>query len=146
MKVVIDTNTLINASGDEHNYGNRILDHVLEGKIQAFANPKTLRENRFIAQRKIQDPNFLSKLEQYFDAVIQVEGQDLQVVEDEEDNKILASAVAADVDFLITSDWHLLKIGGYEGVKIVTPQGFWSEYEQESGEGWQNWLNNFIGQ
>lgn len=144
MKVVIDTNILINASEDDYNYGNRIIDAVLDGRIQAFANPQTLRENRLIARRKITDQDYLQKLENYFDAVTEVEGQRIDVVEDEEDNKILASGMAAGVDYLITSDWHLLKIGQYEGVKMISPQGFWAEYETESGEGWQNWLNNFI--
>jgi uncharacterized protein len=144
MKAVIDTNILINASEDDYNYGNRIIDAVLDGRVEAFANPQTLRENRLIARRKITDEAYLAKLESYFDAVGEVEGQRIDVVEDEEDNKILASAIAAGVDYLITSDWHLLKLEEYDGVKMITPQGFWSEYETESGQGWQNWLNNFI--
>jgi uncharacterized protein len=144
MKIVIDTNILINAFEDDYNYGNRIIDGVLEGSLQAFANPQTLRENRLIARRKISDADYLEKLEKFFDAVTEVEGQWIDVVEDREDNKILASGIAAGVDYLVTSDWHLLKIGEYEGVKIVSPQGFWAEYETESGQGWQNWLNNFI--
>ncbi len=146
MKVVIDTNTLINASDDDYNFGNRIIDEVLDGKIQAFANRQTLRENRLIARRRVTDPDYLGKLETYFDEVKEVEAEYIQVVEDEEDNKILASASKAGVDYLITSDWHLLKIGEYSGVKIVSPQGFWAEYESETGKGWQNWLDSFINQ
>ncbi len=144
MKIVIDTNILINASEDEYNYGNRIIDEVLMGNIQAFANFSTLRENRLIAQRKITDLNYLNKLEQFFDVVVEIESERIHVVEDEEDNKILASAIAARADYLISSDWHLLKIGEYQGVKIITPQGFWAEYETENGSGWQNWINNFM--
>jgi uncharacterized protein len=144
MKVVIDTNILIDASEDDYNFGNRIIDAVLNGSVQAYANPQTLRENRLIARRKITDDAYMRKLESYFDAVTEVEGQRINVVEDEEDNKILASGIAAGVDYLITSDWHLLKLEEYEGVKMIRPQGFWSEYEAESGQGWQNWLNNFI--
>ena len=144
MKVVIDTNILINASEDDYNFGNRIIDEVLNGKIEVFANHQTIRENRLIAQRKISDTNYLVKLESYFSAVQEVEGQRIFVVEDEEDNKILASGLAAGVDYLITSDWHLLKIEEYQGVKIVTPQGFWTEYETETGAGWQNWISNFM--
>jgi putative PIN family toxin of toxin-antitoxin system len=144
MKVVIDTNILINASEDDYNYGNRLINAVLEGKIRAFANRQTLKENRLIANRKVDDEEFHKKLEQYFDLVNPVEGKYIQVVEDEEDNKILASAIEAGVDYLVTSDWHLLKLGEYEGVKIITPQGFWAEFESESGAGWQDWLNKFI--
>jgi putative PIN family toxin of toxin-antitoxin system len=144
MKVVIDTNTLINASADEHNYGNRLIDEVLAGKVEAFANRQTLRENMLIAGQKVADPEFLAKLNEYFAQVQEVEAEYIHVVEDEEDNKILASAIKAGVDYLVTSDWHLLKLEEYEGVKIISPQGFWAEYETETGKGWQDWLNNFI--
>lgn len=144
MKIVLDTNILINASTDDYNYGNRILDDVIAGKIEAFANRQTVRENRLIVSQKITDQEYASKLEQYFSVIQEVEGERIHVVEDEEDNKILSSALAAGADYLVTSDWHLLKISEYEGVKIVTPQGFWAEYESETGEGWQNWINNFM--
>jgi uncharacterized protein len=146
MKIVIDTNILINASEDDYNYGNRILDEVLEDKIQAFANAQTLRENRLIVRRKISDEAYLQKLENFFEKVIEVEGKRIQVVEDPEDNKILSSAIEAGVDYLITSDWHLLKLENYNGVKIITPQGFWAEYETETGKSWQDWVNSFIHQ
>lgn len=144
MKIVLDTNTLINAQEDSYNFSNRIIDEVLAGKIEAFANRQTLRENHLIVNRKINDEDFKNKLEQFFNVVQEVEGEYLDVVEDREDNKILASAVKAGVDYLVTSDWHLLKINEYEGVKILTPQGFWAEYESETGEGWSNWISNFL--
>lgn len=144
MKVVIDTNILINASEDDYNYGNRILDDVLAGKIQAFANPQTLKENKLISSRKIEGQEYKEKLDHYFERVILVEGERINVVEDEEDNKILSAALAAGVDYLITSDWHLLKIGEYNGVKIVSPQGFWAEYGSDNGQGWQNWIDSFL--
>lgn len=145
IKVVIDTNTLINASGDDYNFGNRIVDAVLDDKIEAYANVSTMRENRFLSQQKITDLAYQEKLQKYFDKLKSVEGRSgVNIVEDREDNKILDSAVTAGVDYLITSDWHLLKIGEHEGVKIVRPEAFWAEYETESGEGWQNWLKTFI--
>lgn len=144
MKIVIDTNILINGSDDDYNYGNRIIDAVLDGSIEAYANPQTLRENRLIAERKVSDPEYLEKLNQFFGRVQTVEGQRLHVVEDEEDNKILASALASGAEYLVTADWHLLKIGQYEGVKIVSAQGFWAEYESETGAGWQKWVTDFM--
>jgi uncharacterized protein len=144
MKIVLDTNALINASQDDYNYSNRIIDEILAGKIQAFANSSTLRENRLIVGRKITDSGYQEKLHQLFDAIQTVEGEWVDVVEDREDNKILASALTAGVDYLVSSDWHLLKLGEYQGVKIVSPQGFWAEYEQESGQGWQDWMNKFL--
>lgn len=41
-----------------------------------------------------------------------------------EDDIVLATAVAADADYLVTGDRQLLKLGGYRGVAIVSPKDF----------------------
>ena len=144
-KIVIDTNLLIDGSSDDYNYGNRIIDEVIGGKLEAYANRASLRENQFIAARKISDETYLKKLNDFFAKINPAPDElRLKVVEDNEDNKILASAVGVNADFLITSDWHLLKLGEYEGVRIVNPTQFWSEYSQESGSGWKDWMGKFI--
>ena len=145
-KVVIDTNSLIDAEGDAYNYSNRIIDNVISGNIKAYANRATLRENQFIAPQKLVDQNYLNKLKYFFDVVQTVESKErLNVVtDDEEDNKILESAVAADADYLITSDRHLLKIGKFKGIDIVRPEEFWNIYQDETSDGWGNWMKTFI--
>lgn len=145
LKVVIDTNLLIDAEGDFYSYASRILDAVIAGNIQAFANRATLRENKFITPQKIPDQNYLKRLQYYFDCVQLVElTRRLNMVEDSEDNKILESAVAASADFLITSDQHLLKLEKYNGIKIVNPVQFWNIYQDQTADGWKNWLKKFI--
>src|SRR3989344_6370000 len=122
LKVVIDTNVLIDASEDFYRYANRILDEVIAGDIEAYANSGTLRENRLIAKRKILDEGYSRKLEYFFAVVKPVDPiKRLTIVEDPQDNKILESAVVANADFLITSDQHLLKLEEYQGTKIVRP-------------------------
>lgn len=144
LKVVIDTNLLIDGSQDFYNFGNRIIDLAISGSIEAYANKGTLRENKFLAGKKINDEGYLKKLEYFFDIVKPIKTIDrLDVVEDKQDNKILESAVGAGADYLITSDHHLLKLEMYEGVRIVRPGAFWQIWEDE-GEGWINWLGNFI--
>jgi len=145
LKVVIDTNLLIDGSSDDNNYGNRIIDEVIAGKISAFANRQTLQENRLISRQKISDADYRAKLEKYFSLVRFVPRKErLNIVEDKEDNKLLESAIAADVDYLISSDQHLLKIEEYQKIKIVSPSQFWAIYEDEQGGGWRNWINSFI--
>ena len=145
-KVVIDTNSLIDAEGDAYNSSNRIIDQVIAGNIKAYANHATLRENKFITPKKLVDQNYLNKLAYFFDAVEKVEnGPRLNVVtEDSQDNKILESAITARADYLITSDKHLLRIGKYKGVKIVRPTEFWNIFQDSTQDGWSNWLKNFI--
>lgn len=146
LKVVIDTNSLIDADSDEYNYSNRIIDEVIAGNIEAYANRATMRENKLITPRKLQDPSFLNKLNYYFQAVRSVEtGPRLQAIADDpEDNKILESALSSDADYLITSDHHLLKLEKFQSVKIVTPTQFWNIYEEGTESGWLKWIQNFI--
>lgn len=51
---------------------------------------------------------------------------DIQAVPtDPKDNPIVATAVAAKADYLVTGDRkHLLPLGEYQGVRIVTPRQF----------------------
>lgn len=145
IKVVIDTNVLIDASEDFYRFANRILDEVIAGDIEAYANSATLRENRLIVKRKILDEGYSKKLEYFFAVVKPVQPvKRLSVVEDDEDNKILESAVAAEADFLITSDNHLLKLEKYGGTRIVRPQEFWSRWQEEGDRGWLKWMKDFI--
>jgi putative PIN family toxin of toxin-antitoxin system len=144
LKVVIDTNLLIDGASDFYHYGNRIIDLVIAKQIEAYANKRTLRENKFLVGKKVLDEGYRKKLEYFFDVVKPIADIDsLDVVEDREDNKILESAVAARADYLISSDRHLLKLEKYKGVRITSPAGFWRIYEDE-GEGWQKWIKSFI--
>lgn len=145
LKVVIDTNALIDAQTDFYHYANRILDEVIAGDIQAFVNPGTLRENQLLVGRKISDQGYLRKLEYFFGAVNVVRTTERIVAcEDEEDNKILEAAVAADADYIITSDYHLLNLSPFRKIKIVRPNEFWSIYEDEGNSGWMKWMKNFV--
>lgn len=44
--------------------------------------------------------------------------------EDPEDNRILECAVEAGAEFIISGDKHLLRLGAFENIRIVTCAGF----------------------
>ena len=46
------------------------------------------------------------------------------IKEDPDDNLILESALAGDVNYIITGDQHLLKLKQFERIKITTPRDF----------------------
>ncbi|CAN5854334.1 hypothetical protein BH24CHL3_BH24CHL3_09380 [soil metagenome] len=46
------------------------------------------------------------------------------VAEDEEDDPVLATAVAAAADYLVTGDKYLLRIGEFRGIRVVSPRDF----------------------
>jgi predicted nucleic acid-binding protein len=43
---------------------------------------------------------------------------------DSKDDVIVATAVRANADLLVTGDRHLLSLGSHEGIRIVTPRQF----------------------
>ena len=48
----------------------------------------------------------------------------LSAVLDPDDNRIIECAVEAASDFIVTADNHLLRLGTYEGIPIITPGEF----------------------
>ena len=59
-------------------------------------------------------------------------GQEIpSVLSDSEDNHILACALCGKADYLVSGDPHLLKLGTFEGIKMVTPAQFLEILESE---------------
>lgn len=46
------------------------------------------------------------------------------IVDDPTDNRILECAATSSSNYLVSGDHHLLKVGQYEGCKVVTPAEF----------------------
>ena len=45
-------------------------------------------------------------------------------MEDESDNRVLEAAVSAEVDYIVSGDEHLLTLGSFQGIPILTPAEF----------------------
>lgn len=142
MKVVLDTNVLITGFKDEYSYQKQIIDEIIAGRIEAYANHQTLRENKLILNKLISDPEYKRELENFFTQVNSVVNhKNIRIVSDPEDNKILESAVEAGADYLITEDKVLLELNPFQGIQIVEPIAFWKNYEEGQGnDPWQKWI------
>ena len=142
MKIVLDTNILIDGFKDEHSYEKRIINEVRKGNIEAFANKQTLQENKLIANRIIQNSDYQKELDEFFSQINWViNRRQIKIVSDPEDNKILESAVEAKANYLITNDKALLELKKYCEIKIVLPIEFWSLYKDQDISKWQEWVN-----
>ena len=54
----------------------------------------------------------------------------LTIVEDDPtDNKFFECAVAGRADYIVSSNKHLLDIGNYQGIQVVTPEFFRDLFE-----------------
>lgn len=128
LRVTADTNVIISALNFPGN-PSRILDMAAAGEIHLAISDAILTE----VERVLQRPKFgwtqreaddaIGELSAFGDHV--VPKQRINVVKDDPtDNSIIECAVASGSDYLVTGDKHLLKIGQYQGVKIVTPAEF----------------------
>ena len=93
------------------------LDEVLHR--QHIADVSTMDEN------DIQE--LFSLLEE--EAIITPHALNLQVIkEDPEDDTILIAAVEGGADCIISGDAHLKDLGEYQGIPILTPADFVTQY------------------
>lgn len=143
MKIVIDTNVLINGFKDEYSYEKKIIDAVIAGEIEAYANKQTLQENKLITSQLIDNDDYKNDLDKLFTQINWVVNRrQINIVRDREDNKILESAVEAKAEYLVTSDNDLLRLENYKGIKITNPSQFWVNYKDEGMDLWKQ-LTNF---
>jgi putative PIN family toxin of toxin-antitoxin system len=142
MKIVLDTNVLINGFKDEYSYEKKIIDAVIAGEIEAYANKQTLQENKLIASQLINNDDYKRDLDALFLKINWVlNRRQIHIVRDAEDNKILESAVEAGAEYLVTSDNDLLQLENHQNVKIVNPSEFWANYKDEGMDLWKQWTN-----
>ena len=124
IKVVFDTNVFISAlfwKGKPK----QVVELALSRKIVGVTSTKILLELKKKLIEKFSYP--LDQTEQY----LQIIAKECLMVspfmkinivtEDSTDNKIVEAAVAGNTDYIVTGDNHLLKIGSYRGIQIVTP-------------------------
>ena len=94
-------------------------DAIVDEVMRALAYPKVRRYVR----RGLDPALWMEDLVLLADFVldtVQVTG----VSKDPDDDKYLAAAIAGRASLVVTGDLHLLTVGEYEGVRIVTPRAF----------------------
>lgn len=101
----------------------------IAGDIELVLSPPILEEleqvmeySKFDFSEQVKN-EFLSELITCARLVLPV--QKVEVISaDPEDNKFLECAVAADADYIVSGDHHLLKLGEYGGIRIVKASEF----------------------
>ena len=123
LKVVLDTNILISAilfGGKPR----QILEKAIRGEIRLCISEPILDELKGVLQRSKFDYSpemiqvILKELMGVSDFVNASKTIDV-VLEDPEDNRILECAVEAEANYIITGDFHLLKLSRYRDIEIV---------------------------
>lgn len=143
MRVVLDTNVLIDGFSDEHSVQARLLAAVTAGDLAAVVTPALEREYRTILRRLISDPLYQERISDFLGAALQVHPARVDIqIDDVEDRKFIAAAVGGQATHVVSNDRHLLDIGEVDTVRIVTPQEAWAIWQEESDDAgeWQGWF------
>jgi putative PIN family toxin of toxin-antitoxin system len=138
ISAVFDTNLLVSAFLSRNNLGgvsNELLRFVRQGAIQLHLSPEiaaetlaTLVENDRAQQRYSYTPSmaleFCDDLLATNSVVVGPPATPGAVPRDPDDDKIVACAVAASVQYIVTRDDDLLSLGNYAAIAIITPEDF----------------------
>lgn len=136
-RVVLDTNVYISAllfGG----FPGSVLDLAILGAFTLILSPALLDELdeklRAKFEMTMEDTAFLRARLETVGEVVEP-GEVLKViVDDPDDNRVLECAVKGKADLIVSGDRHLLKLGMYRGIKIVTVRQFMESVEGSPNE------------
>ena len=128
MIVVFDTNVLIAALITE-GICSKLLRRARTGEFTLVSCPSIMKELRRILTKKFRlaDGEMVSVIEPVTEAIHQIIEHTLKVkgvCRDADDDDILACALAAKAEYLVTGDADLLELKRHQGIRIVTPRDF----------------------
>jgi putative PIN family toxin of toxin-antitoxin system len=132
MRIVLDTNVLISGiffRGPSY----RILQAWKAKKVQFVISPEIYSEYSRVAEiisKKYQgiDISEILNLIAIYSEISQSYNLPEPVCEDPDDDKFIACAISNKVRYIVSGDKHLLKLSGYQGIKVIKPQEFNSEF------------------
>ena len=112
----------------------RVLEHAIDGKLELVLAEPVLAELRRILVSKLSfEPERYDQVKRLLsdiavESVAADEEEPPLLSGDPDDDRIVACAVRASVDVLVSGDRkHLLPLGSHKGVRIVTPQALLAE-------------------
>ncbi|MBU1199788.1 MAG: putative toxin-antitoxin system toxin component, PIN family [Nanoarchaeota archaeon] len=126
MNITADTNFLISSTQWNYSVAHKLLQKLIRNKFEIFTTKDILEEfanvlNRDFQYNQSEIENILSKVMQF--ATIITPKIKVQVIKDDpDDDKVIECALESESKYIITYDKHLLKLGKYKGIKIITPE------------------------
>jgi putative PIN family toxin of toxin-antitoxin system len=143
MRLVLDTNVLIDAATDDFSPQARLIEAAIDGEIVALVTDHTEREYRKILSHLVGDAEHHRLIEDFLTCATRVDPGTCQVqIDDKDDAKFLATAIGGKADAIVTRDRHLLDIGEVGGTRIMTPSECWASLQDDiDNNAWQDWVD-----
>ncbi|HWW67345.1 MAG TPA: putative toxin-antitoxin system toxin component, PIN family [Solirubrobacterales bacterium] len=133
MRVACDTNVLVSAfiaAGPP----SRVLEETIDARLELILpQPVMVELERILTEKLGFEPQRWRGVEELLvdlaaELVPAPEGPPEAVTGDPDDDLILACAIQAEVDVLVSGDHrHLLPVGEHRGVRVITPQALLAE-------------------
>jgi len=130
MKVVFDTNIFISALVIPGSQAEKAVVRIIEGKDVLLLSKGILDELLTVLSTKFsRDKEEISRVAVFLSETAErVEpAQKIKVLTDEPDNRILECAVSGNADAIVTGDKGLLRLRGYERIKIISLKEYLGE-------------------
>ena len=126
-RAVLDSNVIVSGLGWSGAPA-RIMEAVLTGDLVLVTSAPLLAELRRVfaypkLARAIPDRSRLADLVEMLSVVVEPTDT-FEVVEDDSDNRVLEAAVTGRVDYIVSGDGHLLTLGSFQGIPVLTPAEF----------------------
>jgi uncharacterized protein len=133
ISVVLDTNVLVSAHLTRNSKAEKILFLAEAGIIEIALSPQILRElevtllspklmkiHKDTPKQVYRSIVLLKEFAKMIPGAIEVDA----VKADPDDNKILACAIEAHADFIVSGDHHLTDLKEYKNIRIMNPDTF----------------------
>lgn len=123
MRIVFDTNIFISALVLPGSSAEKAILKVIEGSDELIISHDIIDEvltvlsNKFNRNREALSRTAVNLAEI---GIIVKPRERISIFHDEPDNRILECAAAGKADAIVTGDKEMLKLGSYQGVKIIT--------------------------
>ena len=140
MKVVLDTNLFVSATIASQGKPAQILDawrarrfglvireDILEEIREVLCRPHIRKRHQWTQEEIDCFLDGLGEMATITPGELEVKA----VADDPDDNMYLACAVEGEADYIVSGDQHLLKLGAFKGIQIITPAQFLDILEDE---------------
>lgn len=137
MRIVLDTNIMLSRYLTPHGRVARIVDLWEQGAIDLLTSEAILNEyvrvlnySRLRQVHRLTDAQLAEIDESFREFTEFVEPRETPAVvkDDPDDDHFLACADCGHADCLVTGDPHLLKLGSYKDIPILSPADFLSRF------------------
>lgn len=137
MRIVLDTNIIVSRYLTPHGRVARIVDLWEQGEFDLLTSEVILNEYvRVLHYPRLRPVHHLTDLQlaeidesfREFTELVEPHETPAVVADDPDDDHFLACADSGAADCLVTGDPHLLTLGSYKGIPILSPADFLSRF------------------